>query len=178
MSGVRRRTSLVDPSWWRRTPRCLARRVRVRRVRGVPGFVPLESAWLPQRARRAVSSPMPPLPPITTTVCPRSPGSGWMGEGCDAHDSSVQHPRLAFASRKPPARRAGLIAGSHRYSVCPAEGAFATPRLFHPWKRDKSPAFHASRSPGVPKSQSGRISLVTARRSCQRSMTDGRPQNQ
>src|ERR1700680_3693439 len=50
--------------------------------------------------------------------------------------------------------------------------------LFHPWKREKSPAFHASRSPGVLRSQSGRISLVTARRSCQRSMTDGRPQNQ
>ena len=32
------------------------------------------------RASRAVSSPMPALPPITTTVCPRSPGSGWMGE--------------------------------------------------------------------------------------------------
>jgi hypothetical protein len=27
------------------------------------------------RARRAVSSPMPALPPITTTVCPRSSGS-------------------------------------------------------------------------------------------------------
>jgi hypothetical protein len=50
--------------------------------------------------------------------------------------------------------------------------------LFHPWKREKSPAFHASRSPGVLRSQSGRISLVTARRSRQRSMTDGRPQNQ
>ena len=98
--------------------------------------------------------------------------------GGDAHDSSVQHPRIAFASRKPPARRAGLIAAGHRYSVCPAEGGFAAPSLFHPWKRDKSPAFHASRSPGVLKSQSGRISLVTARRSCQRSATDGRPQNQ
>jgi len=50
--------------------------------------------------------------------------------------------------------------------------------LFHPWKREKSPAFHASRSPGVLRSQSGRISVVTARRSCQRSTTDGRPQNQ
>jgi hypothetical protein len=73
---------------------------------------------------------------------------------------------------------AGFIAGSHRYSFCPAEGGFAAPGLFQPWKRDKSPAFHASRSPGVLRSQSGRISLVTARRSCQRSATDGRPQNQ
>ena len=47
-----------------------------------------------------------------------------------------------------------------------------------PWKREKSPAFHASRRPGVLRSQSGRISLVTTRRSCQRSTTDGRPQNQ
>src|SRR5580658_371174 len=51
-------------------------------------------------------------------------------------------------------------------------------RLFQPWKRERSPAFHASRSPGVLRSQSGRISLVTVRRSCQRSTTDGRPQNQ
>src|SRR5215831_10446054 len=33
------------------------------------------------RARRAVSNPMPALPPITTTVCPRSSGSQWMEEG-------------------------------------------------------------------------------------------------
>lgn len=32
------------------------------------------------RARRAVSSPMPALPPITTTVCPRSSGSCWVRE--------------------------------------------------------------------------------------------------
>ena len=64
----------------------------------------------------------------------------------------------------------------HR-SCLPAPGAaFAT--LFHPWKRDKSPAFQASRSPGVLRSQSGRISLVTARRSCHKSSMEGRPQNQ
>src|SRR5579862_1485857 len=51
-------------------------------------------------------------------------------------------------------------------------------RLFHPWKGEKSPAFHASRSPGLLRSQSGRISLVTTRKSCQRSTTEGRPQNQ
>jgi len=69
-------------------------------------------------------------------------------------------------------------AGSHPHSFCSAEGAFVLARLFQPWKRDRSPAFHASRSPGVLRSQSGRISLVTARRSCHRSATDGRPQNQ
>jgi hypothetical protein len=58
------------------------------------------------------------------------------------------------------------------------EASSTLPCLFQPWKREKLPAFHASRSPGVLRSQSGRISLVTARRSCQRSMTDGRPQNQ
>jgi hypothetical protein len=34
--------------------------------------------------------------------------------------------------------------------------------LFQPWKGEKSPAFHAARSPGELKSQSGRISHVTA----------------
>ena len=47
-----------------------------------------------------------------------------------------------------------------------------------PWNGERSPASHASRSPGVLRSQSGRISRVTARRSCHRSSTDGRPQNQ
>jgi hypothetical protein len=42
----------------------------------------------------------------------------------------------------------------------------------------QSPASQRSRSPGVLRSQSGRISRVTSRRSCQRSTTDGRPQNQ
>ena len=39
------------------------------------------------RARRAVSSPMPALPPITTTVCPGKSGSRAAGEasGCGAH---------------------------------------------------------------------------------------------
>ena len=42
-------------------------------------------------------------------------------------------------------------------------------RLSHPWKCERSPAAQASRSPGVLRSQSGRISLVAARRSRQRS---------
>src|SRR5215469_8777077 len=68
--------------------------------------------------------------------------------------------------------------GRFFYTFRPVETASTLARLFHPWKREKSPAFHASRSPGLLRSQSGRISLVTARRSCQRSVTDGRPQNQ
>jgi hypothetical protein len=95
-------------------------------------------------------------------------------KGLAAVDECPSNPTAALAlqgNRLPESR-------ADRYSFCPAEGAFTAPRLFHPWKCDKSPAFHASRSPGVLRSQSGRISLVTARRSCQRSTTDGRPQNQ
>ena len=45
------------------------------------GFRPVRITLAPSaRARRAVSSPMPALPPITTTVCPRSSGSRWMGK--------------------------------------------------------------------------------------------------
>ena len=53
-----------------------------------------------------------------------------------------------------------------------------TERRSQPWKRDRSPLSQAARSPRLPRSQSGRISLVAARRSCQRSPVDGRPQNQ
>ena len=46
------------------------------------GFRPVRITLAPSaRARRAVSSPMPALPPITTTVCPSSSGSRRMGEG-------------------------------------------------------------------------------------------------
>ena len=43
------------------------------------------------------ASPMPALPPITTTVLSEeSPfGLDGRGAGCDAHDSSVQQPRIA-----------------------------------------------------------------------------------
>jgi hypothetical protein len=64
------------------------------------------------------------------------------------------------------------------YSFSRDEAAHNPARLFHPWKFEKSPEFQASRSPGLPKSQSGRISLVTTRRSCYKSAIDGRPQNQ
>jgi hypothetical protein len=72
----------------------------------------------------------------------------------------------------------GKIVGIGHPHASPSRKTRRMACLFHPWKREKSPAFHASRSPGVLRSQSGRISLVAARRSCQRSMTDGRPQNQ
>jgi hypothetical protein len=52
-------------------------------------------------------------------------------------------------------------AGSQYY---PADWA-ADSRLFQPWKSEWSPEFQASRSPGALRSQSGRISRVTARRS-------------
>jgi hypothetical protein len=70
------------------------------------------------------------------------------------------------------------IARSTRYFVCFVGDAFAVLLLLQPWKREKSPAFHASRRPGALRSQSGRISLIASRRSCQRSAIDGRPQNQ
>src|ERR687890_2003593 len=54
----------------------------------------------------------------------------------------------------------------------------AADRVFQPWKGERSPASHASRSPGVLRSQSGGTSRVTSRRSCQRSTVEGRPQNQ
>src|SRR5438552_1600203 len=45
-------------------------------------FRPVRITLAPSaRARRAVSNPMPALPPITTTVCPRSSGSRCIGEG-------------------------------------------------------------------------------------------------
>lgn len=50
-------------------------------------------------------------------------------------------------------------------------------RLSQPWKCALSPATHDSRNPGLLRFQSGRISLVASRRSCQRSLSDGRPQN-
>src|ERR1700704_3235365 len=45
-------------------------------------FRPVRITLAPSaRARRAVSNPMPALPPITTTVCPRSSSSRCIGEG-------------------------------------------------------------------------------------------------
>jgi hypothetical protein len=46
------------------------------------GLRPVRMTSAPSaRARRAVSSPMPALPPITTTVCPTSAGSRWVERG-------------------------------------------------------------------------------------------------
>ena len=61
-------------------------------------------------------------------------------------------------------RRPFAVAGT--YPLC---GKGSPDRLSHPWKGERSPAAQASRSPGVLRSQSGRTSLVTARRSCHRS---------
>ncbi len=69
-------------------------------------------------------------------------------------------------------------AWSERRGQAEGEDVARAARLFQPWKGERSPASHASRNPGVLRSQSGRISLVTARRSRRRSSTDGRPQNQ
>jgi len=45
-------------------------------------FRPVRLPWpLPARARRAVSNPMPAIPPITTTVCPRSSSHGVLERG-------------------------------------------------------------------------------------------------
>ena len=74
--------------------------------------------------------------------------AGWRGAGCDAHDSSVQRPRIAFASRNLPARRAGFHRWQSSLLFLSGSGLLRVPRLFHPWKRERSPAFHASRSPG------------------------------
>jgi hypothetical protein len=104
-------------------------------------------------------------------------------DGAESFAPEKERSRLA----KSPARRAlksadfARLARNSQNSVCDKRNgdSHSNPAcLFHPWKREKSPAFHASRSPGVLRSQSGRISLVAARRSCQRSTTDGRPQNQ
>jgi hypothetical protein len=60
------------------------------------------------------------------------------------------------------------------YFCCLIDVASTLARLFPPVEARKVPAFHASRSPGAFKSQSGRISSVRAPKSCQRSLIDGR----
>ena len=50
--------------------------------------------------------------------------------------------------------------------------------LFQPWNGARSPASQRSRSPGVLRSQSGRISRAHRAQVPARSSTDGRPQNQ
>src|SRR5215212_443726 len=89
------------------------------------------------------------------------------GERRDPH--ALSRPALRPASSQ--ATQGAVIGPGH--AVAPAGG-----RLSHPWKAERSPASQASRSPGMLRSQSGRISRVAPRRSCQRSTTEGRPQNQ
>jgi hypothetical protein len=68
----------------------------------------------------------------------------------DLSPSSLGSLGLEFVCLKKTARpERGFIADSHRDSFGPADGAFAAPRLFHLWKREKSPAFHATLSPGI-----------------------------
>ncbi len=64
------------------------------------------------RARRAVWSPMPALPPITTTVCPASSGSRRVGTGAVA---LVMIPPMGGAGdRSPGGRRRLRVAIPHR----------------------------------------------------------------
>jgi drug/metabolite transporter (DMT)-like permease len=80
------------------------------------------------------------------------------------------HRRAAPPRRRAdPHGRAGLVHAA--LGLAPA-------RRFQPWKDERSPASQASRRPGVARSQSGRISALTSRRSCHRSTNEGRPQNQ
>ena len=84
-----------------------------------------------------------------------------------------QHAAGSCAERcRRPADREDGQAGPRAAATCAGD------RRSQPWKGERSPASHAARSPGLLRSQSGRTSLVAARRSCQRSSTDGRPQNQ
>ncbi len=79
--------------------------------------------------------------------------------------------------RRRSAARSRLVVGRDHRDHHPA-GASAAARRSQPWKDERSPASQASRSPGALRSQSGRISRLASRRSCQRSTTEGRPQNQ
>lgn len=71
----------------------------------------------------------------------------------DSTDGPVEHVRI-------------LCVGDH-YFFMPLDGL--TARLSQPWNDERSPEFQASRSPGEPRSQSGRLSRVASRRSRQRS---------
>ena len=75
------------------------------------------------RARRAVSNPIPVLPPITTAVCPRSSGSRWVGEETVtvAHLSSGDN-TVALAEAGHPRVQVG-------WSALEAMSALAGPRL-------------------------------------------------
>ena len=109
-------------------------------------------------------------------------------------DAYVREP--AGASTTTPSRRSGSEAGVteartyegrplHAGSVGKAARTVAQPplalaeaRRSQPWNGAQSLASQASRNPGALRSQSGRVSRCTSRRSCQRSTNDGRPQNQ
>ena len=89
-SAARRRTARAGRSRSRRTRRCWPRvRGPARSRRSGLRAVMITSAPS-ARARRAVSSPMPALPPITTTVCPSSAGARSVS-GSALHLSSFLH---------------------------------------------------------------------------------------
>ena len=112
---ARRRSRRGQPSRWRRRPPCSARRARSRRCCRRSGLRPVRMTSAPSaRARRAVSSPMPALPPITTTVWPSSSGSrpvGW-ATSCGAHRLSllVRPPSAVSRPRRRPGRCRDLAA--------------------------------------------------------------------
>jgi hypothetical protein len=95
---------------------------------------------------------------------PRMAFGRWVGEA-DDHDlatvtrQSLEHLREPTAGRWRPA-------------------GYRAARRSQPWNEAWSPASHASRRPGLARSQSGRLAAVAARRSRHRSSVDGRPQNQ
>ena len=86
---------------------------------------------------------------------------------------ALTHRIVSHASR---GRGGGAHSDRPGYEFTAAPVGFAC--RSQPWNGPRSPASQAARSPGALRSQSGRISLVAARRSRQRSTTDGRPQNQ
>src|SRR6202008_3046443 len=60
-----------------------------------------------------------------------------------------------------------ILPGSSRPGSAAASGWSS-----NPWNGERSPASQASRRPGAARSQSGRTSALTARRSCHRSTTE------
>src|SRR5262245_24165174 len=76
-----------------------------------------------------------------------------------------------------------LSVGDYAFAATPLSFARSSAtrsgdHVLQPWNAETSPASQASRRPGALRSQSGRISLDTARRSRQRSSKLGLPQNQ
>ena len=131
-------------------------------VRGAPGRRP-GSARQGRRRSRPVRDRLPP-PDVPLPVAARDGGRqdarAAPGDSAEGHGRERRPPLPAVDDH--PVRRRPVMP-----RACPTRGR-AT------W----SPASHRARSPGALRSQSGRISLIAARRSWRRSSVDGRPQNQ